>query len=137
VKSHIPETSFTPNKLFAQGAITELEEDILRLAFRMCVPLPIKKKCSVRSIDFWREDFIYLAQSTTEFRKFYISELQNESHALPGGWWFDGQVYLDLQGNRRETHPSISLIAEKFAELKNNESCKYNELLSEVSDWIN
>jgi hypothetical protein len=48
---------------------------------------------------------------------------------LPGGWWFDGHVYLDVTGNRRPYRPDIEDILAEHLAVVNKEVTSYNDFV--------
>ncbi|KAJ1424404.1 hypothetical protein B484DRAFT_420408 [Ochromonadaceae sp. CCMP2298] len=51
---------------------------------------------------------------------------------LPGGWWFDGQGYIDIQGSRCPLRPDIEVLVGEYVQQENEKIGAYNELLVDL-----
>lgn len=62
-----------------------------------------------------------------------LSQIQQScSHVeLPGGHWFDGNVYLDMSGNRSKLRPDIRALSEEYITKRNAQCDTYNKLIYE------
>ena len=67
-----------------------------------------------------------------------LSELRclQESTAVPPGWWYDGNAYVDIKGTRRQQHPSCDIFVGKYLEKKNAAAEKYNRMLREAEPYL-
>jgi len=55
---------------------------------------------------------------------------------LPIGWFFDGQHFLDYDGNKSSLRPDIDDIVERYLTTKNASVREYNQILNEVNKFI-
>lgn len=62
-----------------------------------------------------------------------ILKVQKESShvELPGGCWYDGNVYLDVSGSRSRLRPDIRILAEGYIAKRNAQFDIYNRLISD------
>lgn len=51
---------------------------------------------------------------------------------LPGNWWYDGHVYVDINGTRRTLRPDIEKLVELYVEAENAKIAEYNALLEQL-----
>ena len=99
------------------------------------MPYVIEERLDTNPGDIWKDNFQNLSQSSDiDFVRFYREHV-NE-YPVPSGWWFDGNSYLDVHGNRREVHPHIEAIVDAFCLLKNSQINRFNRMLTEVEEWL-
>jgi hypothetical protein len=59
--------------------------------------------------------------------------IQNKySHKPVEGWWFDGTMYVDINGNKRMLRPDINDVANAYIEIENVKIKKFNQMLELV-----
>lgn len=51
---------------------------------------------------------------------------------LPGGWWFDGQSFVEASGDRAQLRPDIDEIVQRFVDDQNVKIDKYNTMVREL-----
>ena len=61
--------------------------------------------------------------------------MSNEITPLPGGWWFDGNTYLDIHGNKSKLRPDIGHVLDKYLLDENVKISSYNSLLECVRHY--
>ena len=61
---------------------------------------------------------------------------KNEIKPLPGGWWFDGNVYLDISGNHRIFRPDIEEILILYLQVKNDSIDEYNSYVKYLQEYL-
>lgn len=66
------------------------------------------------------------------------NELQSSclTEPLPVGWFFDGQHFIDYDGNKSSLRPDIDDIVERYLTTKNASVREYNQILNEVNKFI-
>ena len=106
----------------------------MHIAFQYCAPYIIEEQSYIHSTDIWKDEYQKLSQSSADFVQFYRDHI--DEYSVPNGWWFDGNAYLDVHGNRREIHPEVRIIAEAFSVEKNEDIRKRNRMLIEVEEWL-
>ena len=96
----------------------------------------MKEQNYISKESIWKSEYLYLNQADPEFVDFYKQEMETCPPPMPEGWWFDGQSYLKMHENRKEYHPNIEVIVQKFCNKKNKEIKFFNDILNETRPWI-
>ena len=113
------------DSLKMQGSFRKPTHALLLELFSSCGALQLKPK-----VDLTRDD---LSTSTIKRVHSRYCEKNIMDKPLPNGWWFDGNIYLDIDGNQREYRPDLELILDQYLILKNKEILEYNTLLQSLS----
>lgn len=113
------------DSLTMQGSFRKPTQALLMELFSSCGALQLKPK-----VDLTRDN---LSASTIKRVHSRYCEKNVMDKPLPTGWWFDGNIYLDIDGNQREYRPDLELILDQHLILKNNEILEYNILLQSLS----
>ena len=114
--------------LTVQGSFVKVTRALLFELFSACSVLPLRPKPLLTLSD--------ITISMTEKAQLKYCGVNHQLRALPGGWWYDGNVYLDIGGNQRKFSPDIDEILDLFLIEKNNEIIKYNALLNDVQPFL-
>jgi hypothetical protein len=112
------------DSLTMQGSFRKPTHALLMELFSSCGALQLKPK-----VDLTRDD---LTTSTIKSVHSRYCEKSIMDKPLPNGWWFDGNIYLDIDGNQREYRPDLELILDQYLILKNKEISEYNILLQSL-----
>ena len=113
------------NSLTVQGSLRKPTEALLKELFLSCGALQLQPKA-----DLTRDD---LTASIIQRVHSKYCEKSIIDNPLPNGWWFDGNIYLDIDGNQREYRPDLELILNQYLILKNKEILEYNTILQSIS----
>jgi hypothetical protein len=122
---HTSDLNSVIDSLTMQGSLRKPTKALLMELFSSCGALQLKPK-----IDLTRDD---LSASTIKHVHSRYCETNIMDKPLPNGWWFDGNIYLDIDGNQREYRPDLELILDQYLILKNKEILEYNILLQSLS----
>ena len=114
--------------LTAQGTFVRASKNILLDLFQACSVLHLVPKHLLTHSD--------VTAKMTEKAQLKYCGVNNKLRALPGGWWFDGNVYLDLDGNQRKFRPDIDDILDLHLVELNDEIGKYNALLEQLQSCL-
>eukprot|EP00607_Mallomonas_marina_P010407 CAMPEP_0182422386 /NCGR_PEP_ID=MMETSP1167-20130531/8058_1 /TAXON_ID=2988 /ORGANISM="Mallomonas Sp, Strain CCMP3275" /LENGTH=467 /DNA_ID=CAMNT_0024600403 /DNA_START=46 /DNA_END=1449 /DNA_ORIENTATION=+ len=118
-----PSRSQDNNLLTIYGIFDNEECDIIRSIFSwcLCFSLSLQKLPSRNDI------------STVKRAELQIPNLTDP---LPSGWYFDGQLFIDCDGNRCNLRPDIDDIVNKYLQKKNEDISMYNSILEEVKEFV-
>lgn len=116
------------DSLTVQGSFRKPTLTLLMELFSSCGTLQLQPKVYLTRGD--------LTTSTIKRIHSRYCETNIIDKPLPNGWWYDGNVYLDIDGNRREYRPDLELILDQYLILKNKEILEYNILLQSLSHTI-
>lgn len=45
---------------------------------------------------------------------------KNVSENLPSGWYFNGNYYVDVEGNKKFEHPNLELLIKNYIDEQNS-----------------
>ena len=107
--------------LTVQGSFTGGSDALLHQLAAACAQHPLRTKPPITRGALAARD-ILLAQVK------YCGK-NHTKRPLPGGWWFDGNVYLDVNGNQRPYRPDIEDILDEHLAVLNREVTAYNEFV--------
>lgn len=114
--------------LTVQGSFVKSTELLLSKLFHSCEKLNLQFKTYLN-----HEDVTIKMRETAQLK---YCGVNHKLKALPGGWWFDGNVYLDVDGNRRQFRPDIDNILDDYLIEKNKEIDDYNDYLKEMQIFL-
>jgi hypothetical protein len=114
--------------LTVQGAFVKPTEILLSKLFNSCEKLNLQSKCYLNHGD--------VTVKMREAAQLKYCGVNHKLRALPGGWWFDGNVYLDVDGNRRQFRPDIDDILDDYLIEKNKEIEDYNNHLNHIQIYL-
>ena len=114
--------------LIVNGSFVEATKDLLLDIFQSAGFLHLKSKP-------------LLTHSTVTLKMMEKVQLKycgmnNEFRDLPGGCWFDGNVYVDINGNQRRFRPDIDDILEKYFIEENKKIEDYNALFKNLQFYL-
>jgi hypothetical protein len=52
---------------------------------------------------------------------------------LPEGWYFDGRMYMNYEGEYKTEHPNLQLLLTQYLEQGNSVVCDHNR--SVMKEW--
>lgn len=120
-----PDLNSGMNCLTVQGSLRKPTVALLKELFLLCGALQLQPKA-----DLTRDDLTASIIQRVHSRYCEKSIIDNP---LPNGWWFDGNIYLDIDGNQREYRPDLEIILNQYLILKNKEILEYNTILQSIS----
>lgn len=120
-----PDSNSGINSLTIQGSLRKPTEALLMESFLSCGALQLQPKA-----DLTRDDL-----TATIIQRVHSRYCENSiiDNPLPNGWWFNGNIYLDIDGNQREYRPDLELILYQYLILKNKEILEHNTILLSIS----
>jgi hypothetical protein len=135
--------SLHANEIIITGLLknSKEEKDQLLSFFQLSQQYYLKPKPLLSKEDYHMpESSFSTSQATTSHGKLYhlgrVQKLQTmnaySSRPLPPGYWYDGQFYLDHQGQRYELRPDIDEIIQDYMERENKKRSLYNSWLEEL-----
>ena len=114
--------------LIIQGSFTSTSEAMLRRLVLVCEQRPLLRKIPVTRDSLTTQDILNA--------QIKYCGLNNQKLALPGGWWFDGNVYLDVNGNKRPYRPDIEDILVDYMIEKNKIVDQFNQHIRELQPYL-
>jgi hypothetical protein len=122
------ENDVNSQNLTVQGAFVKSTETLLCKLFNSCEKLNLQSKSYLNHGD--------VTVKMREAAQLKYCGVNHKLRALPGGWWFDGNVYLDVDGNRRPFRPDIDDILDDYLIEKNKEIEDYNNHLNDIQIYL-
>ena len=112
------------NSLTIVGMFYDKDIQLIKDIFKWCKSHKMNKRKKVNRSDLSDE---------------FISKLQIgfETAPLPSGWWYDGNGYIDIHGTKTILRPDIEDLIINYIALKNEDLEKINNILEEVSEFLN
>ena len=126
--SMVDENTNSTCPLIIQGSFTSASEAMLRRLVLVCEQRPLLRKIPVTRDSLSPQDI-------TNAQIKYCG-LNNQKLALPGGWWFDGNVYLDVNGNKRPYRPDIEDILVDYLIEKNKIVDQFNQHIRDLQPYL-
>jgi hypothetical protein len=111
-------------ELTMQGIFNEPDIVQVKELLSYCQPHLLQKKNYVKSEDL------------NDWNRMEIQRKYNDLVKLGGGWWFDGNSYIDMKGSRRRIREDIELLVDIHLKKVNEEIKLYNALVDEVSNNV-
>jgi len=108
--------------LIVQGIFGVQEETLLKDLFKMCAQYKLNPK-PLLTVDRVSERDRHAVQRNAKY---------SNKFELPGGWWYDGQSYINLNGDRKQLRPDIEQLLNLYIEDENTKIAEYNSLLSDL-----
>ena len=106
------------NHLYMHGACNDSDTSLFRDLIKQCKLFRLKTKELLRITDL-TDNVLY--------------GIQNKySHKPVECWWFDGTMYVDINGNKRMLRPDINDVANAYIEVENVKIKKFNQMLELV-----
>lgn len=105
------------SRLVLTGAVDAADKNLVESLFSSCYLMPLKLKQKV----------LYSDLTATEL------EAVQEAHQLeplPGGWWYDGNSYIDMSGTRKKFRPDIETLSRDYLFKRNAEIERYNNFVA-------
>ena len=110
--------------LVVHGVLGKQEIALLEELFAACAQFKLLPKPVITAADVSLAERLRV-QNTVKY---------SEQCALPGNWWFDGQVYVDIGGTRKPLRPDIDQLVELYLVDENAKVAAYNTLLAEIQN---
>ena len=118
IRPHEDTDSTRINNLHIHGALDDSDVSLFREMVTQCKLFKLKTKKLLNLADL--SDSILIG-------------IQNKyNHKPVEGWWYDGTMYVDINGNKRMLRPDINEIANSYIDLENTKIKKYNQMLELV-----
>ena len=115
-------------ELMAQGSFTKSTKTLLLELFLTSSFIHLRAKPILTHCD--------ITSKMTERAQVKLCGDNHQIRPIPEGWWFDGNVYVDVDGNQRKFRPDIDEILDMHLEEKNEEIRKYNALLDDIKFYL-
>jgi hypothetical protein len=103
------------------GSFNNQQEEFILDLFRSCSVLALLPAANISRTG--------LTHRVMENVQSKYCGVNNSLTPLPSGWWYDGKMYVDIDGNQSEFRPDINVFLDQYIIEKNNQILNYNELL--------
>jgi hypothetical protein len=102
------------------GVFKEQEQEFMDVLFSQCFIRPFDPRPRLSFSDLTQEQLIELQRTAS------LSSIP-----LPSGWWYNGDVYVDIHGTRRSIRPDVEELVQAHLAQRNSEIDRYNQFMSE------
>ena len=126
--SIVDENTNSTCPLIIQGSFTSASEAMLRRLVLVCEQRPLLRKTPVTRDSLTSQDILNA--------QIKYCGLNNQKLSIPGGWWFDGNVYLDVNGNKRPYRPDIDDILVDYMIEKNKIVDQFNQHIHDLQPYL-
>ena len=110
------------DRVIIHGVFSPSEIAVVKELLKASVTYKLQKKHNVTVADITYDQKLFIQQS----------HKYNSSFPCPHGWFFDGQLYLNFNGERQVIRPDIDRLIELYIDDENKKIQEYNLLLNHL-----
>ena len=121
--NYLPMISDQADGLIVHGVFGKEDRDSLESLFCLCQ----KKRLEARPVA--RKEDLGTAH-------LFRVQRANSLVPLPNGWWFNGNMYVDIKGTQRALRPDIDVLVEEYLLERNKQVKVYNDSLESLQPFL-